>query len=233
MKTQNKNSRTSPASGNAAGSVVGITAGGTAVGSAGSAQGSLATTQTRPPKGFRLKVQQYLAGVQSVLPAGSSLPGIGAAPMSQSDIVTELTTGLSAYGAVDAQTTALKTTRAQLQASLPALRTFCEQLKNALVAFFGSNSPELANFGITPKSTKVQTLEQKIARVALGQQTRALRGTKGPKEKAAVKARGTVTVSTAISATASAPGTAAPTSGEPATPAPAVVSGSPPGNAGA
>jgi hypothetical protein len=226
----NKKGSTSLASGSAAGSGSGSTAAATVpiVGTLGSVGTSTAPPQSRPPKGFRLKMQQFLAGAQSVLPAGSSLPGINAAPMTQASIVAELNTGLSAYGAVDAQVTALKTTRAQLQAQLPGLRTYCEQLRNALVAFFGSSNPQLEMFGLTPKSKATKTLVEKISAVTLGQQTRVMRGTKGAKQKSKIKASGSVVVSTSVSAT----GTAAPAAGAPGASAQAAVPGTVPGKAG-
>jgi hypothetical protein len=172
------------------------------------------------PKGFRLQLQQMLQGWQSVIPAGSSLPQVGGA-LAQATVVSELQTYLGAYNALDASELAAKGTRAAVVQQTPGARALYTQLKEALVGFYGSGSPALAQFGLKPRSkAKPLTAAQKAAMVGQMLQTRKARGIIGKRQRAAVKA-GPVTV-TLTSTSAAAPTSVAPTEEAPA-------QGSPPG----
>ena len=64
-------------------------------------------------KGFRLKLQQILAGAQAVIPDGSSITTTGGS-MTKAQVVKKLTDDLSEFQAVDAGVTALGVARVQL-----------------------------------------------------------------------------------------------------------------------
>lgn len=112
------------------------------------------------------------------------------------------------------------------------------QLKAAVIAQFGKTSPLLAQFGFAYKSRTPLTPEAAVAKKVRQQQTRLIRNTLGPKEKAKLKFTGQVVVSTTagaapaaavsagtpVSATAPAAGGSTGTSG--AAQAPATAPGS-------
>jgi len=170
---------------------------GSASGSASSvgATGSTGPVAVNEPKGFRLKLQQMLAGVQAVIPDGNSviIPG---GSMTKVEIVKRLTAGTSDYLTVDTSLTALRLARVQLRGELPDLRVLYDQLKASLSASFGKGSPLLAQFGLSPQKARKQlTPEQRVARAAKARATRQLRHTGGVRQKAAVQYQGLVDVS--------------------------------------
>jgi hypothetical protein len=66
-------------------------------------------------------------------------------------------------------------------------------LRQLVINTFGEDSTILADFGFTPPKKATLTPEQLVARAKKAAATRALRGTKGPKAKLAVKAGVTTT----------------------------------------
>jgi hypothetical protein len=147
------------------------------------------------PKGFRTKVSQMLAGLQSVIPDGSSVT-VGGQAVAKTDLVTEMTQAIAAYQAADAAVSTTKGMRAQLNAQLPGFHKQYLDLKDGLVSSLGRGSPQLAQFGITAaKTAKPLTPTQKVVRTVKALNTRALRHTMGPRQKAAVQYDGKVQVS--------------------------------------
>ena len=89
---------------------------------------------------------------------------------------------------------AVVSTRATWQATVQsdrALRdktkTFVSGLKQAVLVAFAGQVGALADFGLTPRKTRVSTPDQKLAAAAKAKATRAARHTMGSKQKAAVK----------------------------------------------
>jgi len=147
------------------------------------------------PKGFRQKVSQMIAGLQAVIPDGSSVT-VGGQAVAKADLVTEMTQIISAYQAIEAAATATKGVRSQLSAQLPGFQKQYLELKDGLVSSLGRGSPQLAQFGITAaKTAKPLTPAQKVVRAQKALNTRAMRHTMGPRQKAAVQYTGNVQVS--------------------------------------
>jgi len=192
----------------------------------GPASGLSATTvpQTKPATGFRLQLQQMLTGLQTVLPSDASLvapAGSNTATLPVATLIQQVQAGLADYSAVDSAELALTQTRAQLDADLPTAKAQFAAMRAALVFFFGAKSLQLAQFGLKPqKAPTPMSPEAKVAAVVKRSQTRAIRHTLGPKQKAQLKFTGQVAVATQVSAPAAVP--AAPASAAPA-PAPAVA----------
>ena len=116
---------------------------------------------------------------------------------------------------------------------------YANNLTAAIKGNYGPKNPILTEFGIGPAKTRPPTTsEENLAKAAKAAHTRELRGTKTPKEKAALKSTATVTISTALAAGAGQPGstvapaanapasTSAPASAAPAAPAAPVAAGS-------
>jgi len=171
-------------------SAAGASTGGTSIAGSGAPLGTVAT----PPKGFRLQVLLMLQGVQAVLPAGSVV-STASGPLTQAAMVSQLQSVMQAYQAVDDDRVTLKQSLQQVTGQLPGWREQYAQLKATIIAFFGASSPQLGKFGLKPKSKKVLTTAQKMARDARSKQTRVLRGTKGKKAKLAIQYTGPIEVS--------------------------------------
>jgi hypothetical protein len=172
--------------------------------------GSAGTAPVKPPKGFRLKLQQMLAGVEAVIPDGNSITTTGGS-MTKAAMVKILTDEVSEFETVDAGVTALGVARKQIREDLPQMHKLYTELKDALSAQFGRGSPLLAQFGINPqKLRKPLTPEQRVARAAKARQTRLLRHTGGVRQKAAVQYDGKVSVSTELEPAQAVSTTAAP-----------------------
>jgi hypothetical protein len=91
--------------------------------------------------------------------------------------VSDLQAILQAYQAIDAQALALKQAHQQVQTQLASWKAEFQNIKTAILAYFGLSSPQLTQFGLKPKATKVLTTQEKAERDAKSVQTRAIRGT--------------------------------------------------------
>jgi len=172
--------------------------------------GSAGTAPVKALTGFRLKLQQMLAGAQAVIPDGTSITTAGGV-LTKAQVVKKLTDELSEFQAIDAGLTALGMARVQLRDDLPKMHSFYTELKDALSVQFGRGSPLLAQFGLKPRQVPRRlTPEQRVARAEKARQTRLLRHTGGVRQKAAVQYQGTVKVSTALAPTPAANSPAAP-----------------------
>ena len=126
------------------------------------------------------------AGILKDVPAKSPLTINGTA-MTPAQIDTQVQSYLATIKAVN-------TAKAQYETALVArrniqveARNFYLQLKKAMIAFFGAQSAQLVDFGLTPAKTKTaQTTAQKAVSVAKLQMTRAARGTTSKKQKATI-----------------------------------------------
>jgi len=128
-----------------------------------------------------------LQGWQAAIPSGSTMTS-GGGTLEQSAVVGQLQAYLGVFTTLDAQTTSLKETRAQVAAQQAEIRQYYDGLKLAVASYFGAKSPQLAQFGLAPKkAAKALTSTQLAVKAAKAQATRVLRGTKSTKAKALVK----------------------------------------------
>jgi hypothetical protein len=152
----------------------------------------------KAPKGFRLKLQQMLAGVEAVIPDGNFITTTGGS-LTKAAIVKMLTDEVSEFETVDAGVTALGVARVQIREDLPQMHKLYTELKDALSAQFGRGSPLLAQFGLKPQQLRKQlTPEQRVVAAAKARQTRLMRHTGGVRQKATVQYQGKVNVSTEL-----------------------------------
>jgi len=193
-------------------------------GSGSGSSGGTATTggaqlSTVVPKGLRLKVSQMIAGIQAVVPEGSSV-AVGGVVLAKTDLVNELMQISSAYQAVDAGVLAARTARSQLSAQTPGFHKQYTGIKDALLALLGRGNPQLAQFGITTSNgSKPLTPAQKVVRAAKSLKTRALRHTMGKVQKAAVQYTGDLEVAVNETAPSAPADDTAPAAAPPAAPA--------------
>ena len=172
--------------------------------------GSAGSAPVKALKGFRLKLQQMLAGVQAQIPNGSLITTTGGS-LTKAAMVKLLTDHLSEFQAADAGVTALGVARVQIRDDLPQMHKDYIELKDALCAQFGRGSPLLAQFGVRPRQKpKPLTPEQRVVSAEKARQTRLLRHTGGVRQKAAVQYQGQVEVSTQLKPTQAVSTAAAP-----------------------
>jgi len=127
------------------------------------------------------------AGVLKDIPAKSSLMLNGKA-MTGAQIDTQIQQYLATIQAADAAKSQYQTALVARRNEAVEARDFYLQCKKAIVAFLGSQSPQLVDFGLTPAKTKApKTSAQLAVTAAKRAQTRAARGTKGKKQKAAIQ----------------------------------------------
>jgi hypothetical protein len=93
--------------------------------------------------------------------------------------IAELNANTAAHAAWLAQTQKTKTIEI-------AETTRLEQLTHYLEAIYGSASPTLADYGLTPAKPAKRTVKAKAAAVAKDAATRLARDTEGPREKEAI-----------------------------------------------
>ena len=179
---QNQAAGSTGASGGSAGSNAtgGSTSGGTPT-----------STPVVAPKGFRQDLQRMLQGWQTVVPSDSTVTSSDG-PLTQGAVLEKLQGLLGVYTTLDTQAMALGQTRAQAKSQLSEAHRYYEVLQAAVTSMFGKNSPQLAQFGLSPrKSRKVLTSSELAIQAAKAAATRELRGTVGRKKKQSIKA-GTV-----------------------------------------
>jgi hypothetical protein len=132
------------------------------------------------------RAQQLSAGVSKHLANQTQVVFTGG-PFTPAQITTKLQSIVTLRSDVDA---AKATTRAKVaaeRADTPSLRAFTGALVAYVKVTFGGSPEVLADFGIVPKARATLTVEAKAAAAAKRAATRTARGTKGPKQKKAVK----------------------------------------------
>jgi hypothetical protein len=143
--------------------------------------------------GLRGALNAMLSGVQTVIPDGN-LIRVDGVDQKKADVVTELQAVMTQYAAVDSSAAAAKADRAQLRQALPAAHLLLQHLKDAMIAYLGRGSPELQKFGLKARSGRKPTVQQKALAAEKARRTRALRGTKGSRQKAAIRFAGEPTL---------------------------------------
>jgi hypothetical protein len=140
---------------------------------------------TTPAQTRIAKLQQLIAGLPKVAPAMVIPYG------TQTYDTTELVAVLQAV--VDAET-AVASARAALNAAIQAKRDMQAQsgamvshVKQVMRMLLSGAEPALVELGLTPlKAPRALTAEAKVARAEKAKATRAARGTKSKKQKAAI-----------------------------------------------
>ena len=151
----------------------------------------------RAPKGLRERLERMLAGAMS-MPDGSSIPTVGGT-VPKAEMVARLAAAVAYFEAIDAHLLALKLARVRLLEAASDLQEMHTQWKTSLAASLGRKSPLLAHFGLKPHvDRRAMTPEERVVRAEKARQTRKLRHTGGRRQKAALKFRGKVDVSSQL-----------------------------------
>ncbi|HUB06000.1 MAG TPA: hypothetical protein VMB50_03320, partial [Myxococcales bacterium] len=124
-------------------------------------------------------------GVAAELPPTVSLT-INGVTMTGAQVDARFKSYLATFEAVDEAMKQYQTALAARRNIQLEVRDFYLQVKNAMIAYFGAQSPKLASFGIEPAKAKVTDSVKELLAAAKRQLTREARGTLGKKQKAAI-----------------------------------------------
>ena len=142
---------------------------------------------------FEQQLQQMEAGVEKILPQGSTLV-VERSPQTADQLAARLKGYLQLFADLrDQKAQALQQLGAFHQ-RMPEVHQYYADLKTSLVAFFGRGSPELSQFGISERVRTPLTGEQRAVAHAKALNTRKVRHTLGRKQKLAQDAAPTVLV---------------------------------------
>jgi hypothetical protein len=148
-------------------------------------------TQTNPSstaKGIELKADTAIQGLQTAVPAGVTQILVGKVTYQLPDLVKYAQQMVQPWKTIRTAHATIRQEIAARPVDKKNLEGFLADLKIAMSAVLGRDSQVLTQFGFKPqKPTKALTPEQKVTRAAKARLTRALRGTKGSKQKAAIR----------------------------------------------
>jgi len=130
---------------------------------------------------FEAKLQQLQLGVQKYLPQTSTL-SVEKGSMTAAQIADRLKTYLQTFADLRDKKEQARQQLGVLQQQLPEAHGFTMGLRSALVGFFGRESPELSQFGISVGGRTSLTSEQKAIAHAKAVNTRKVRHTLGRKQ---------------------------------------------------
>jgi hypothetical protein len=146
----------------------------------------LTTPKSVAPAEFETELADMDAGVLKDIPAKSTL-SINGVVMTGAQIDAKLKGYIATIQAADAakqQAAAAVTARVNMTVEG---RDFYQQLKKAVIASFGAQSPQLDDFGLAPAKAKApKTSAEKAITAAKAKLTRDARGTGSKKQKAAI-----------------------------------------------
>ncbi|HUB08243.1 MAG TPA: hypothetical protein VMB50_14645 [Myxococcales bacterium] len=151
----------------------------------------MATIASNPKAVSATKLEQELkemdAGVLKDIPAKTSLTLNGKA-MTGAQIDTQIQQYLETIDAADAAKAQYQTAVVARRGEAVEARDFFLQLKKAVIAYFGTQSPQLVDFGLTPAKPKAaKTSAEQAVIEAKKTQTKKARGTQSKKAKAQIQ----------------------------------------------
>jgi hypothetical protein len=140
------------------------------------------------PNAWLMCAKLFLAGVAEVVPDKATLM-IGGEATTKKELLQKLGELIVPYQqAVDAEAAyryAIATRDSQQESS----KNYLDEARLVVLAFLGSKNPQLGKCGLSPEKPKTKlTSDQLAERTEKLRQTRQLRHTLGPKQKANIKA---------------------------------------------
>ncbi len=136
-------------------------------------------------RGFEVKVQNALAGVQKYLPADSTLE-INGATMTVAQIVADFSAVLTKFSNVRSAKAQWLLAIQAVHDALPAEREEYLSFKKVLEGKLGRGNPQLLEYGFSIGTRKPTTPETKVAAAAKARATRTVRHTLGSKQRLAL-----------------------------------------------
>jgi hypothetical protein len=144
------------------------------------------------------QLNNIIKGVESNFPDTASIT-IDGITYDKPSLLAVLKAKLAQLEAADVAFEIYKQKLAEREAAMPDTDAFKKRMCMALLAYYGSNTSTLAEYGVSPrKARRKLTSEEKVVAATKAKKTREMRGTLGPKAKAKLKAAGQVTVTTRL-----------------------------------
>ena len=132
-------------------------------------------------------VQALIAGTEKHTPTGSL--SFGNATYAITDLVALLQSVVAALIALNAAQSGAKDALTALRAAMAKVGPVIRDYRRYLRATYGNATQTLADYGLEPeKARRPMTTEERAAALQKSKATRTLRGTKGSKQKAGIKA---------------------------------------------
>lgn len=145
-----------------------------------------------------------LGGLKTEFPATGSMR-VSGVDYTHDALIAKANVMLAPSQALAALRAQVKDAEAAATAAEPIARTWFDELQAALINYYGKTSSDLAGYGIAlPKPKAPLTVEKKLQQITRMRETRALRGTKGSREKAAIKSVAVPSVTVGSTSTAGA-----------------------------
>jgi len=146
------------------------------------------SSTVKPTKAKALAgVQALIAGTQKHTPTGSV--SFGNATYAVADLVALLNSVAAALTALNVAQAGAKDALTALRAVMAKVGPVIQGYRRYLRSLYGSATQTLADYGLEPeKPRRPLTTEERAAALQKSEATRKLRGTKGSKQKAAIKA---------------------------------------------
>ncbi len=153
-----------------------------------------ASAEKQVPKGLWALLILMKAGIDQKIPVTSNVP-VDGQPTPQPSLSQELASDLTLFANVADLEAQLKAARAAKAAAMGRIRVRYQDLKQALIVYFGKGNPILAAFGIAARKPRRKlTSAENVLAAGRSESTRTKRGTKGAAAKAAIQGERNVTV---------------------------------------
>ncbi len=165
----------------------------------------MATQPTKKKSSLETRLVNLKAGADKHFDNNTSITLKGT-DYNLASVDAELDALIVPYTDLDGAKAKVKVEAAAVKAAEPQARQFADAMTAGVKAFFGPDDPAVEDFGIVRARPRTQlTSEQKLAKAAKAKHTRELRGTKTPKEKAALKSTAAVTVTATLAPSGGSP----------------------------
>jgi hypothetical protein len=135
---------------------------------------------------FIARIRQAIAGIQGNFAKAKAIV-LDGTPTKPTDAIATLQAAITAIDEAATAETAFHTAVAAQNAAIVAAETLLENLKTTVKGTLGSTPAVLDGFGFAETVPRKPTAATQAAAVQLRAETRAARGTKGKREKDAIK----------------------------------------------
>ncbi len=147
----------------------------------------MATTKKTTSTSFTTEIQDMITGFTTSLPSSIRSMLVGGVSMTNAQVLAQFQSILQMLNLVATTKQAWKAAVSAKKAAMAPARTFYSNVEVILRQALGTNQALLAAFGIKPPKTRTKpTSTTKAIAHAKALATRAARGTKGTKQKAAI-----------------------------------------------
>jgi hypothetical protein len=138
--------------------------------------------------GLELRLDMAVEGIKSAFPPGVTEVYLRGIPYTQPLLLAEAQNVLAPWKGVRGAKGTIRTFANSKPATIDQGREFLGALLVSMASHYGEDDETLTKFGFKPKKKrKPLSSEKEVIRVAKAKKTRELRGTKGKRQKAAIK----------------------------------------------